>query len=85
MASNKAPVRQAGANRTVKGGGMKDEEAAARAINAKPWEPPPGMVKRLCPECRYFFSAPAAEAKIFCPDCAAEDTRPSKPTCVNFN
>jgi hypothetical protein len=35
---------------------MKAEEAEARAINAQPWEPPPGMVKRQCPECRYFFA-----------------------------
>jgi hypothetical protein len=37
---------------------MKAEEAEARAFNAQPWEPPPGMVKRQCPECRYFFAAP---------------------------
>ena len=45
-------------HRTVKGGGMKDEEANARATNAEPWEPLPGMVKRQCPECWYFFAPP---------------------------
>jgi hypothetical protein len=37
---------------------MKDEEANARATNAEPWEPPPGMLKRQWPECWYFFAAP---------------------------
>jgi hypothetical protein len=57
---------------------MKDEQAAARAINAQPWEPPPGMVKRQCPECRYFFAASIASdggEALPCPDCAAEGTR----------
>ena len=36
---------------------MKDEEANARATNAEP-EPMPGMVKRQCPECWYFFANP---------------------------
>jgi hypothetical protein len=40
--------------------GLSGEEAAARAINAEPWEPLPGMVKARCPECRYFFAAPVA-------------------------
>jgi hypothetical protein len=38
-------------------GGLAGEEAAARAINAEPWEPLPGMTKVQCPECRYFFAA----------------------------
>ena len=29
---------------------VRDDEANARAVNAQPWEPPPGMVKRRCPE-----------------------------------
>jgi hypothetical protein len=48
-------------------GGLR-AEAAARAVNAEPWEPPPGMIKRQCPECRYFFAA-ATETGL-CPDCA---------------
>ena len=49
---------------------MEDEEADARAINAQPWEPPPGMVKRQCPHCRYFFAVPSikSEAVLLCPD-----------------
>jgi hypothetical protein len=35
---------------------MTDEEAGARAVNAEPWEPMPGMVKRQCGQCRYFFA-----------------------------
>ena len=56
---------------------MKDEEADARAINAQPWEPLPGMVKRECTECQYFFAAPAVEpeAVLLCPDCAAAGTK----------
>ena len=60
---------------------MKPEEAEARAINAQPWEPPPGMVKRQCPECRYFSAAPitSKDGKASpCPDCAAEGSRPAK-------
>jgi hypothetical protein len=56
---------------------VEDEEADARAINAQPWEPPPGMVKRQCPHCRYFFAARSieSEAVLRCPDCAAAGTR----------
>ena len=28
-----------------------ENEATTRAINAEPWEPMPGMVKRQCPDC----------------------------------
>ena len=45
---------------------MEDEPADARAINAQPWEPPPGMVKRQCPECRYFFAAPPLSPRPCC-------------------
>ena len=40
---------------------MTDEEAAARAANAEPWEPLPGMVKLRCTTCRYFFAASAPD------------------------
>ena len=64
---------------------MEDEEADARAINAQPWEPPPGMVKRQCPHCRYFFAAPSIEpeAVLLCPDCAAAGTRTVAPRWRN--
>jgi hypothetical protein len=57
--------------------GMSEKEADARAVNAQPWEPPPGMLKRQCPNCRYFFAAPSVEheAMLLCPDCAAAGTR----------
>ena len=32
-----------------------EAEEIARAINAEPWEPLAGMVKRQCPRCRYFL------------------------------
>jgi len=54
---------------------MNDEEAAARAINAEPWEPPPGMTKAQCSDCRYFFAAPVTSTGLLCPDCATEGTR----------
>jgi hypothetical protein len=44
-------------------------EQQARAINAEPWEPMPGMVKRQCPWCRYFFAAPTDSHEQRCPDC----------------
>jgi hypothetical protein len=56
-------------------GGLASEEATARAINAEPWEPPPGMVRKQCPACRYFFAAPVAATTVLCPDCASEGTR----------
>jgi hypothetical protein len=58
-------------------GGLAGEEAAARAINAEPWEPLPGMTKVQCPECRYFFAAPITSTTLLCPNCAAEGTRPA--------
>lgn len=59
------------------GGGINEQEAEARAINAQPWEPPPGMIKLRCPRCRYFFAASAdADANAVCPDCVADGSRP---------
>jgi len=44
-------------------------EAEARVINAEPWEPMPGMVKRQCDWCRYFYAARVASLEPRCPDC----------------
>ena len=44
-------------------------EVEARVVNATDWEPLPGMVKRLCDWCRYFFAAPATNHEPRCPDC----------------
>ena len=49
-------------------GGFASAEAAVRAVNAEPWEPLPGMVKRECPECRYVFAAPASSQELRCQD-----------------
>jgi hypothetical protein len=46
-----------------------DPEGRARAINAEPWEPLPGMVKRRCEECDYWYASPAAQRTAICPDC----------------
>ena len=53
------------------------DEATARAINAQPWEPLPGMLKRRCLRCRYVFAVrlEEAEAPATCPDCAPSQTR----------
>jgi hypothetical protein len=45
-------------------------DAAARAINAEPWEPPPGMVKLRCADCHYWFAARDVSAER-CADCCA--------------
>ena len=55
-------------------GGFMDAEAAARAVNAEPWEPPPGMVKLRCPDCRYWFAAPHLNVPR-CQDCASFGSR----------
>ncbi|MCL2427774.1 MAG: hypothetical protein FWD12_00910 [Alphaproteobacteria bacterium] len=46
-------------------------EIEARTINAEPWDPPPGMEKRRCPRCDYFFAAKIGSAEPRCPDCVA--------------
>ena len=51
-----------------------EAETEARAINAGPWEPFPGMVKRQCPQCRYFFASPADSAERRCANCASLGT-----------
>jgi hypothetical protein len=45
-----------------------------RAINAKPWEPLPGMVKLQCQECSYWFAAPHRGVER-CPDCEIREQR----------
>jgi hypothetical protein len=50
-------------------GGFAHAEAAARAINAEPWEPLPGMVKRQCPGCRYWFATRPDSLEPRCQDC----------------
>ena len=51
-----------------------ETEEIARAINAEPWEPMLGMVKRQCPQCRYFFASPVESAERRCANCAALGT-----------
>jgi hypothetical protein len=53
----------------LRAGGFANAEAAARAANAEPWEPMPGMVKRQCPDCRYWFAAPASSQELRSQDC----------------
>ena len=51
-------------------------EQEARAANATDWQPPPGMVKRQCDWCRYFFAAPAVSHEPRCPDCSRLSSPP---------
>jgi hypothetical protein len=53
-------------------------EQEARAVNATDWQPLPGMMKKRCSQCRYFFAVPLAEAEATsrCPDCASLGSRP---------
>ena len=51
-------------------------QAVARRVNTQPWEPPPGMVKRQCPECRYWFAASDLHVSR-CQDCVALGSRPA--------
>ena len=51
-----------------------EAEAEARAINAEPWEPMIGMVKRQCPRCRYFFASPVDSAERRCANCVSLGT-----------
>ncbi len=45
-----------------------DDDAIARAINAQPWEPLPGMTKLRCGRCHYWFAARDPIARR-CVDC----------------
>ena len=55
-------------------------EAEARLVNASEWEPMPGMVKKRCARCHYWFAVRVtdAEATSWCPDCASLGTRSPK-------
>lgn len=49
-------------------------EEEARAINATDWKPFPGMVKRQCLRCRYWFASPVEGTERRCADCVALGT-----------
>lgn len=53
-------------------------DMAARALNTEPWEQPPGMVKRRCSWCGFFFAAPEGSEQPQCPDCMAIGTMPTR-------
>jgi hypothetical protein len=59
-----------------------EAEAAARAINAEPWEPMAGMVKRQCPRCRYFFASPINSTEQRCADCVSVGTGSTRTRAV---
>jgi hypothetical protein len=46
--------------------------------NAEPRKPLPGMAKKRCSRCHYWFAATEAEATSRCPDCVGLGTRPPK-------
>jgi hypothetical protein len=51
-----------------------EDEASSRAVNAQPWEPPPGVVKLQCSDCHYWFAAPHHDVER-CPDCEIREQR----------
>ena len=51
-------------------------ELEARAVNAEPWGPLPGMVKRQCPWCLYWFAASVLSREPRCPDCVTAGSPP---------
>jgi len=55
---------------------LTNEETATRAINAQPWKPLPGMIKRQCPECRYWFATWPSTKEERCKDCANDGRQP---------
>ena len=60
-----------------------EDEARTRAINAEPWEPLAGMVKKQCSQCRYIFALLVAKAeatsRAWAPDqCGGASHRPAK-------
>jgi hypothetical protein len=46
------------------------QDAAARAINAQPWEPLPGMAKLRCTDCLFWFASHDVVAER-CANCCA--------------
>ena len=61
--------------RFVPSGGITKAERVARAINAQPWDPPPGLAKRECPQCRYLFAALPDSEELRCRDCVGLSKR----------
>jgi hypothetical protein len=59
--ANKPPVSRPGSRKAWKG---TDTANTNRAINVEPWEPPLGMAKKRCAQCRYWFAAPITEAGL---------------------
>ncbi len=51
------------------------DDLTARAINAAPWKPLPGMVTLRCEDCRFWFAAPRRTGAPRCPDCAIRRER----------
>jgi hypothetical protein len=53
-------------------------DSAARRINARPWKPLAGFVKRECEQCHYFFACPQTKQTERCLDCEAETRSASR-------
>ena len=80
-ALNKTPARRPVLHNNHQEAPLVDElldDASARAINAQAWEAPPGMVKRQCPQCRYWFAASPHSAEECCPDCVSIGQRSAR-------
>jgi hypothetical protein len=66
--------REEPGHNTGYGDSVAETEVAARAVNAQPWSPPPGMAKLRCTRCYYFFAAPGMTLSPTCPDCTSLGT-----------
>lgn len=44
-------------------------ERNERMVNEQPWEPLPGMVKRRCERCEFWFATPERAQCACCTDC----------------
>jgi hypothetical protein len=46
------------------------QQVEPRRVNAEPWEPLDGMVKRRCLACWFWFAAPVGTPRVaYCRDC----------------
>lgn len=45
----------------------------ARRENEQDWQPLPGMMKRRCERCWYWFATPAQAQRGLCPECRREE------------
>jgi hypothetical protein len=55
-------------------GGGNPKIRRARAVNAEPWEPLPGMVKKQCIQCEFWYATDRRGQEL-CHDCEDRSRR----------